>query len=75
MLTYLAMPLALCAYLLGAWRLPSLAAYFAAAAWLAVPLSKALSVYVEYVLLVFAVSGVAFGVLAYVSYFQAKRTA
>lgn len=71
-LTYVSIPLAFVACLLGAWRLPVLAGHFGAMAWFTAPLSKSLSVYVDQMLLLSTVFGCSVGVILYVSYVRAK---
>ena len=72
-LTYLSIPLALLAFILGAWRIPVLAAYFGAMAWLTVPVAKSLSVYVSQMLILSAVFGCVLGVVLYANYFRSKQ--
>ena len=67
-LTFLSIPLAFVAYLLGGWRLPALAIYFGVMAWLVVPISSLLPVAVDHLLIFSTVLGCILGCLLYNSF-------
>jgi len=67
-LTFVALPLALAAALLGSWRLAIIAAYFSIAAWLVVPLSYAIDFRVDYLLVLAGAFGTLIAVRLYVGH-------
>jgi hypothetical protein len=68
LITYVSVPAAFLAYLLGASRLPILAFYFGVLAWFVVPLSKSLPIRLDYLLALCFVLGCILGVFLYANY-------
>lgn len=68
LLTYVSVPAAFLAYLMGVSRLPILAVYFGALAWSVVPLSDALPIRLDYLLILCFVLGCIFAVFLYANY-------
>jgi hypothetical protein len=68
MLTYSSVPIAFFAYLMGASRLPILAVFFGASAWFVIPVSKALSMRIDYLLALFFAIGCILAVFLYANY-------
>jgi hypothetical protein len=71
-LTYVSVPAAFVAYLLGALRLPILAVYFGALAWFVVSLSEALPIRLDYLLALCFVLGCILGVFLYANYHRVR---
>ena len=66
--TYISIPAAFLSYLLGASRMPILAVYFGALAWVVVPLSESLPLRIDYLLVFFFALGCILGVFLYANY-------
>lgn len=67
-LTYVAIPAAFLAYLLGASRLPILTVYFGVLAWFIVHISKVLPIRIDYLLALCFVFGCISGAFLYAHY-------
>ena len=65
-----ALPLAVACIFFGAWRLSTLAIYWATAAFLAVPLASSMAIRVDYVLATLGAVGVVLSTVLYGSYRQ-----
>ncbi|WP_299582832.1 hypothetical protein [uncultured Microbulbifer sp.] len=73
-LVFIAVPLAALSAALGSWRLAILTLYYSTAAWFSIPISKALSFRVDYLLLGLFIFGVAFGAYLYIGYNRTTHT-
>ena len=71
-LAVIALPVAITCLFLGAWRLSVITIYWVLAAFMTMPMARALPFYVDDVLIVLGVGGLALSALIFFGYVRAK---